>query len=101
MVIVRIPNSIHISACPDLGKYTYTGLACGVSRLLGGSALCMYGAPLGLVYVPYSEPKRSIWKPTEKVMVPSIGELSVLSWNPAWGGKLYDPAVELYHLAKN
>jgi hypothetical protein len=84
MVIVRV--SIQSDTTIDLIEETDLGSEAGVSRLLGGNALCMYGAPAGLTKLPYSLPNLSIRNPTGKVIVPSIGVEAVLGWKPLSGG---------------
>jgi hypothetical protein len=65
---------------------TDVGLLAGVSRLLGGNARCIYGAPAGLTKLPYSLPNRSKRVPTGKVIMPWIGAPAVFNWKPELGG---------------
>ena len=71
-----------VSIAPSINQIeSYLGSVSGVSRLLGGNALCIYGVLAGLTKLPYSLSNLSIRNPTGNANVLSIGAAAVLSWN--------------------
>jgi hypothetical protein len=90
MVIIREPAITKVSPIFFFENFiivnAYLGSSLGVSRLLGGNALCIYGAPSGLTNVPFSPPNLSINKPDCNVTTPWIVLFPISSWNPLSGG---------------